>query len=73
MFKIVILVCSLTVDPRHCNVATAISVTHGPDAANELMCGRDGQAYLAQTELVPQPGEYVKIQCVRSHNAQNLG
>jgi hypothetical protein len=63
---ILILVCALQTQPSACTPETAIDVTQGPRVANELMCGRQGQAVLAGTALVPREGvEYVKISCVR--------
>lgn len=73
MFKVVILVCSMSVGQQVCDVGSAISVTAGPAASNEMMCGRDGQAYLAGTELVPHDGEYLKILCIGQREARLPG
>ncbi|GAC1563725.1 MAG: hypothetical protein NVS2B5_29400 [Beijerinckiaceae bacterium] len=63
---ILILVCALQTQPSACTPETAIDVTQGPRVANELMCGRIGQAVLAGTMLAPREGiEYVKISCIR--------
>ena len=63
---ILILVCALQTQPSACTPETAIDVTQGPRVANELMCGKLGQAVLAGTALVPRDGaEYVKISCIR--------
>ena len=63
---ILILVCALQTQPSACTPDTAIDVTQGPAVANELMCGRMGQAVLAGTALAPREGqEYVKISCIR--------
>ena len=63
---ILILVCALQTQPSACTPDTAIDVTQGPRVANELMCGRMGQAVLAGTALAPREGiEYVKISCIR--------
>ena len=48
---ILILVCALQTQPSACTPETAIDVTQGPRVANELMCGRMGQAVLAATAL----------------------
>jgi len=61
---ILILVCALQPQPSACTPETAIDVTQGPRVANELMCGRQGQAVLAGTALAPREGEYLKISCV---------
>jgi hypothetical protein len=56
----------LQTQPSACTPETAIDVTQGPRVANELMCGKLGQAVLAGTALAPRDGaEYVKISCVR--------
>jgi hypothetical protein len=63
---ILILVCALQTQPSACTPETAIDVAQGPRVANELMCGRMGQAVLAGTALAPREGqEYMKISCVR--------
>jgi hypothetical protein len=63
---ILILVCGLQTQPSACTPETAIDVTQGPRVANELMCGKLGQAVLAGTALAPRDGQqYVKISCVR--------
>ena len=63
---VLILVCALQTQPSACTAETAIDVTQGPRVANELRCGKMGQAVLAGTALAPRAGvEYVKISCVR--------
>jgi hypothetical protein len=73
VFKVVNLVCSMTIGQQSCDVGSPISVTAGPAASNEMMCGRDGQAYLAGTELVPRDGEYLKILCIGQRQARLPG
>jgi hypothetical protein len=64
--KIVILICALQVAPSDCTRDTAIDVTHGPRVANEIECGKIGQAIPAGTAIAPRPGlEYPKILCER--------
>jgi hypothetical protein len=53
--KIVILVCAVAT--ADCSEQTAIRVVRA-----ELPCFM-AEAYIAQTELRPQPGEYLKIVC----------
>jgi hypothetical protein len=66
---VLILVCALQTQPSACTPETAIDVTQGPRVANELMCGKLGQAVLAGTVLAPRDGaEYVKISCVRERS-----
>jgi hypothetical protein len=66
MFKVLILVCSMSIAPQDCDRDNAIDVIVGPSATNELTCGFSGQAYLAGTALAPTDGTYVKVQCTRT-------
>jgi hypothetical protein len=52
--------------PQDCERDDAVDVIVGPAAANELVCGFSGQAYLAGTALAPTDGNYVKIKCTRA-------
>lgn len=66
MLEILILVCAAAQPPGACNSTSALDVIHGPEAANEVMCAMHAQAFLAQTSLVPVPGQtYMKIVCRR--------
>lgn len=66
MFKTIILVCAMSVAPPDCQNETALDIISGPLAANELMCGLHGQAYIAGTGYMERhPGEYIKIKCTR--------
>jgi len=73
MFKMLILVCSVGLAPADCRIDNAVAVIDGPDAANEVVCGLYGQAYLAQTAIAGRPGEYVKIKCTRSSIGRTVG
>ena len=74
MFKVLILVCSIAVAPEDCNTDSAVSVIDGPDAPNELMCGLNGQAYIATTEIATKrDDEYVKVRCSRTTIGQTVG
>jgi hypothetical protein len=66
VFKVLILVCSMGIAPQDCDRDNAVDVIVGPEAANELVCGFSGQAYLAGTALAPTDGNYVKIKCTRA-------
>jgi hypothetical protein len=67
MFQIMILICALDVSRADCRPESALDVIHGPEVANEMMCGFHGQAFLASTSLAPRLGrEYMKIQCLRT-------
>ncbi len=65
MLQVLILICSISIAPADCQIETALQIINGPEVPNDVMCGMHGQAYLAQTSLVPQgPGEYVKVKCI---------
>jgi len=74
MFKVILLVCAANVMPGDCHADTAIHLVIGPDASNEVMCGMQSQAYLAQTWIGQSlaEGEYVKIVCRRGQAARVL-
>lgn len=74
MFKVLILVCSTSLSPAECKVDTAAAVINGPDAPNELMCGLNGQAYVAETAIAQQhEDEYVKVTCSRTNIGGSVG
>ena len=69
MLKILILVCPMAVDHMHCDRDTAIDIVQSMRVSSPQQCGFMGQAMLATTSLVPEPGkQYVKILCVRDHD-----
>ena len=65
MFKVILLVCAANITPGDCKADTALYLLNGPDASNEVMCGMQSQAYLAQTWIGQSltDGEYLKIVC----------
>ena len=67
MFKVILLVCAAHLAPGDCQPDTALYLLNGPDASNEVMCGMQSQAYLAETWLgrTLAEGEYLKIVCRR--------
>lgn len=66
MFQVLILICSVNLAPADCQIETALDLIKGPPAASEVMCGLHGQAYVAQTSLMPHTAsEYVKVKCMR--------
>jgi len=67
-FVVYILLCSAATSHADCNTRTALDVTFGPPAHNEIMCGLGAEEMFAQTAIRPKDGEYIKISCVR-HNA----
>ena len=68
MFKILILICSVSLSPSECQTDNALDVIQGPDAASAEMCSLHGQAYVAETALADRrrDDEYVKVRCTRS-------
>ncbi len=69
MLKILILICPMAVDHQHCDRDTAIDIVQSMRVSSPQQCGFMGQAMLAPTSLVPEPGkQYVKILCVREHD-----
>src|SRR3972149_409923 len=67
MFQVLILLCSATLSPPHCQPHTALEVINGPEAQNEVMCGLHGQAFAAQHAMSHplHEGEYFKLVCTR--------
>lgn len=74
MFKVLILICSAALSREQCQADTAVAVINGPEAPNEVMCGLNGQAYLANTALAEKhENEYVKVTCSRSAIGRTVG
>lgn len=74
MFKVLILVCSITLAPEDCQTDSAVAVINGPDAPNELMCGLNGQAYVATTGIAPKTdNQYLKVRCSRMNIGPTVG
>ena len=73
MFKVIILICATSVQPNDCQPQTALTVLHGPDANNEIACGMQSQAYLANSAIGRDlsKDEYIKIMCVRTDIGKN--
>jgi hypothetical protein len=66
MLKILVLICSASLDHAACDQTTAIDVVRAMKVSNPQQCGFMAQALLAQTSLAPEPGkQYVKIVCLR--------
>jgi len=68
MIKVVLLVCATGIAPGDCQPDTARYLLQGPDATNEVACGMQSQAYLAQTWIgqTLRDDEYLKIVCRRA-------
>ncbi len=65
MLQVVILICSTSLSPADCQIQHGAGRhRYGPQASNAMMCGLQGQAYVAKTAIVGRsPNEYVKIRC----------
>ena len=63
-FVVYILLCSAATSRTDCDTRTALDVTFGPEARNEVMCGLSAQEMFAHTAIRPKDGEYIKIACV---------
>ena len=67
MLKVILLVCAADIAPADCQADTALYLMNGPKAGNEVVCGIQSQAYLAQTWIGQSlaEGEYLKVVCQR--------
>jgi hypothetical protein len=64
MLQVVILICSTNLSPMDCQSNTALDVIYGPQTSNAMMCGMQGQAFVARTAIVGRsPNEFIKIRC----------
>ena len=64
MLQVVILICSTSLSPMDCQSNTALDVIYGPQTSNVMMCGMQGQAFVARTAIVGRsPNEFIKIRC----------
>ena len=74
MLKVLILVCSVALAPEDCQTDTAVSVINGPNAPNALLCGLNGQAYVAATAIADKRAdEYFKVSCSRMNIGPTVG
>lgn len=64
-YLVYIFVCALSTAPGDCDNHSARNVVLGPEAHNEIMCGKEAQEMMATTAVKPKDGEYMKIACVR--------
>lgn len=66
MFKVIVLICSLSTPGPDCDQKSAVDVVDLGEVQNSMQCGFFGQAHLAPTSVAPEPGkQYQKILCVR--------
>lgn len=76
MFKVLVLICAASVPRSECQIWSALNVYEGPETRNEVACGFQTQAFLAQAsfERPVREDEYVKIMCRRTVIGQgNVG
>ena len=71
MFKVLILLCSLSTPHPDCRRDTAIDVIVGPDSASSATCMFNGMAYAANAQFTPRDGEYLKAVCESSTIGKN--
>ena len=64
-FLVYIFVCAASTAPGDCDSHSALDVVLGPEARNEIMCGKEAQEMFARTAILPKNGQYVKISCIR--------
>ena len=70
MLKILVLICSTSVDHAACDQTNALDVVRAMQVSSPQQCGFLAQALIAQTSLVPDPGkQYMKVVCVRAPEA----
>ena len=65
MLKVLVLICSSSLDHSACTPETAIDIVRMMRVSSPQQCAFMGQAMLAPTALTPDPEkQYVKIMCV---------
>ena len=64
-YVVYIFLCATSTSHADCDRRTALDVVMGPSAANEIACGFGAQALMAQSDITPTDGEYMKIACLR--------
>lgn len=70
MFKVLILICAVTVDRGACTPDTAVDIVRGPPAHTLSQCIHESQTTLARTTLAPDPGkQYMKVVCASDQNS----
>ena len=71
MFKVLVLICATSTTGPECNIHSAVDVITTGHASSVQQCGFLGQALLATTSLVPEPGkQYMKVVCARDQVAE---
>ena len=66
MLKILVLVCSASIDHAACDPSNALDVVRAMQVSNPQQCGFMAQALMARTSLAPDPGkQYMKVVCLR--------
>jgi hypothetical protein len=66
MYKILVLICGIGTPGQSCDLGTAVEVVATDEAPSAQQCGFRGQALLAASSMMPEPGkQYLKILCIR--------
>jgi hypothetical protein len=60
-----LLVCSLSTPIADCEDHSAERLAMGPMATTPFKCLAEGQQLAALWSIVPEPGQYLKIACLR--------
>ncbi len=64
MYKVMILICALSVDHAACTPDTAVDIVRGPPAHTLSQCMTESQTTLATTSIAPEQGkQYMKVVC----------
>ena len=64
MYKVMILICAMSVDHAACTPDTAIDIVRGPSARSMAQCMHESQTTLATTSIAPEAGkQYIKVMC----------
>ena len=68
MFKVLLLICAISVEHRDCKIDSALTVMQGPEAESQAACAFQSQAYIARTAIAATmtDNEYLKITCTRT-------
>ena len=64
MYKVLILICAMSVDHAACTPDTAVDIVRGPPAHTLSQCMTESQTTLATTSIAPEAGkQYMKVVC----------
>lgn len=70
----ILLFCVLSISPQDCDEVSASHYERVPgEYALPFTCLREAQFWVGEHELVPAPGEYLKVRCSRSEFGGRVG